>query len=190
MNKLIVLLGNPGSEYEDTRHNIAWQVVDKSSEYSHLNWKSKFKGLYASIDVEDDKIYFLKPETYMNLSGESVKPLCSFFKIEAQNVLVVQDELDLPVGTLIAKYAGGLAGHNGLKSISQHLGTNDFYRLRIGIGRPLHGSVSDHVLSNFKGDDLILLASIIIKSEEILKDFCRFDYEKAFKKYNKKIIIN
>jgi peptidyl-tRNA hydrolase, PTH1 family len=190
MNKLIVLLGNPGSEYQGTRHNIAWQIVDKSSEYSQLNWKSKFKGLYASIDLGGDKIFFLKPETYMNLSGESVKPICSFFKIETNNVLVVQDELDLPVGTLTAKSGGGLAGHNGLKSISQHLGTNEYYRLRIGIGRPVHGSVSDHVLSNFKGDDLILLESILLKSEEILKDFCSYDYEIAFKKYSKKIIIN
>jgi peptidyl-tRNA hydrolase, PTH1 family len=190
VNKLIVLLGNPGSEYEGTRHNIAWQIVDKSTEFSSLNWKSKFKGSYASIDEDSDKIYFLKPETYMNLSGESVKPLCSFYKIETANILVVQDELDLPVGTLVAKSGGGLAGHNGLKSISQHLGTNDFYRLRVGIGRPVHGSVSDHVLSDFRGDDLIQIETVMNKSEEILKDFCKFDFEKAFKKYNKKIIVN
>jgi peptidyl-tRNA hydrolase, PTH1 family len=189
MNKLIVLLGNPGAEYEGTRHNIAWQVVDKSSEFSSLPWKSKFKGLFASLDVNNDKIYFLKPETYMNLSGESVKPLCSFFKIETKNILVIQDELDLPVGTIVAKSGGGLAGHNGLKSISQHMGTNDYFRLRIGIGRPVHGSVSDHVLSDFRGDDLILIENVYIKAEEILKDFCQYDYERAFKKYSKKIIV-
>ncbi|MBT7611443.1 MAG: aminoacyl-tRNA hydrolase [Bacteriovoracaceae bacterium] len=189
MNKLIVLLGNPGAEYEGTRHNVAWQVMDNSREYSILAWKSKFKGLFASMDVDNDKIYFLKPETYMNLSGESVKPLCSFFKIEPQNILVIQDELDLPVGTIVAKCGGGLAGHNGLKSISQHMGTNDYYRLRIGIGRPVHGSISDHVLSNFKGDDLIIIERVYETSEEIIKDFCQFNYERAFKKYNKKIII-
>jgi peptidyl-tRNA hydrolase, PTH1 family len=175
MNKLIVLLGNPGTEYEGTKHNVAWLAVDKSQKYSSLVWKNKFKGVYASLDVDNDKIYFLKPETYMNLSGESVKPLCDFFKIAPQNILVIQDELDLPIGTVVAKFGGGLAGHNGLKSISQHLGTNDFYRLRIGIGRPAHGSVSDYVLSNFRGDELIHIESVLQKCEEIISDFCGMD---------------
>ena len=189
MNKLIVLLGNPGKEYEDTRHNIGWLIVDKYKDFSSLNWKSKFKGLYAAMDTEEGKVYFLKPETYMNLSGESVKPLCSFFKVEAKDILVVHDELDLPLGVMMGKFGGGHAGHNGLKSIAEHMGTKDFYRIRVGIGRPQHGSVSDWVLSKFHGDDAILLEQVIEKAGRIVHDFSVFDYEKAFRKYGKKISI-
>ncbi len=188
-DKLIVLLGNPGPEYKKTKHNIAWQIIDDAADISQNNWRSKFKGLFTSLEIEGSKTYFLKPETYMNLSGESVNSLCSFFKIGPGEVMVIQDELDLPFGTIVAKFGGGLAGHNGLKSISSHLGTNDFYRLRVGIGRPVHGTISDYVLSDFKGDDLILLENIINKTNEVIQDFYKLGFEKSFKKYNKKMII-
>lgn len=189
MNKLVVLLGNPGREYEETKHNIAWQIIDKCPEFSSLNWKSKFKGLYAAEDIGDFKVYFLKPETYMNLSGESVQPLCKFFKVEPKDMLVVHDELDLPLGKMMGKFGGGLAGHNGLKSIAEHMGTKDFYRLRVGIGRPQHGPVSDWVLSKFHGDDLILVDQVIEKAGKVVYDFCQFEFEKAFRKYGKKISV-
>src|SRR5690554_71944 len=135
MIKLVVGVGNPGAEYELTRHNIAWILFEFLPQLENAVWKSKFKGQYADVSQQGEKVYFLKPETYMNLSGESVGPLCSFFKIRPEEVLVVHDEVDLPFGRIQFKKGGGFAGHNGLKPIAQHLGTPDFYRMRMGIGR-------------------------------------------------------
>ena len=118
MIKLIVALGNPGSEYELTRHNIAWTLVDTHPDISSKMWKNKFKGEYTDFNIGSGKVYALKPQTFMNLSGESVGPLCQFFKIEPEEILVIQDELDLPFGQIHFKKDGGLAGHNGLKSMS------------------------------------------------------------------------
>jgi PTH1 family peptidyl-tRNA hydrolase len=153
MDRLIVGLGNPGTKYQHTRHNIGWDVFEELSFAHDLKWVDKFKGLYSVYNNEADKIYFLKPQTFMNLSGESVQPLMNFFKIPLENTLVVHDELDLPFGTIAFKKGGGLAGHNGLKSIAASLGTQDFRRVRMGIGRPVHGDVSNWVLSGYTGED-------------------------------------
>ena len=185
MIKLVVGLGNPGSEYESTRHNIGWLLLDAYAPISGNNWKSKFKGHYTDATIGTEKIYFLKPDTYMNLSGESVQPLCQFFKIKPEEILVLQDELDLPFGQIMFKKGGGLAGHNGLKSITQCLGTQDFYRMRMGIGRPLHGSVSNWVLGKFSGDKEIELGVVLDKSSEALSAFIK-EGMKAATKYNKK----
>jgi PTH1 family peptidyl-tRNA hydrolase len=185
MIKLVVGLGNPGSEYEFTRHNIGWLLLDAYNPISGNNWKSKFKGYYTDATIGSEKIYFLKPDTYMNLSGESVQPLCQFFKIKPEEILVLQDELDLPFGQIMFKKGGGLAGHNGLKSITQCLGTQDFHRMRIGIGRPVHGSVSNWVLSKFSGDKEIELGVVLDKSSEALSAFIK-EGMKAATKYNKK----
>lgn len=185
MIKLVVGLGNPGSEYEFTRHNIGWLLLDAYNPISGNNWKSKFKGYYTDATIGSEKIYFLKPNTYMNLSGESVQPLCQFFKIKPEEILVLQDELDLPFGQIMFKKGGGLAGHNGLKSITQCLGTQDFHRMRIGIGRPVHGSVSNWVLSKFSGDKEIELGVVLDKSSEALSAFIK-EGMKAATKYNKK----
>jgi len=152
MFDLVIGVGNPGSQYAQTKHNIAWLFFDELQELRSSVWKSKFKGEFAETLVEGHKTYFLKPQTFMNLSGESVQPLMNFFKIETKKILVVHDELDIPFGQVHFKMGGGLAGHNGLKSIAQHLGTDEFARMRIGIGRPVHGSVSDWVLSPFQGE--------------------------------------
>lgn len=151
-----------------------------------LNWKSKFKGLYAQADFHGDKFYFLKPETYMNLSGESVRPLIDFFKITPKEVLVLHDELDLPLGTITFKKGGGLAGHNGLKSLAEHLGTNDFYRLRMGIGRPPHGDVSNWVLSGFHGDENIIVDRVLEGTVEALMTLFKSGYERAANQYSRK----
>ena len=185
MIKLVVGLGNPGSEYEFTRHNMGWLLLDAYSPISGNNWKSKFKGFYTDATIGSEKIYFLKPDTYMNLSGESVQPLCQFFKIKPEEILVLQDELDLPFGQIMFKKGGGLAGHNGLKSITQCLGTQDFHRMRIGIGRPVHGSVSNWVLGKFSGDKEIELGVVLDKSSEALSAFIK-EGMKAATKYNKK----
>lgn len=185
MIKLIVALGNPGAEYELTRHNIGWLLVDTHPEVSKNIWKSKFKGEYTDISINGEKVYFLKPQTYMNLSGESVQPLCQFFKITPEEILVVQDELDLPFGQIHFKKGGGLAGHNGLKSITKCMGSQEFYRLRMGIGRPTRGSVSSWVLSKFPPELDQELGIVMEKSNQALDYFLINGYKKASNKYNK-----
>jgi PTH1 family peptidyl-tRNA hydrolase len=185
MIKLVVGLGNPGIDYENTRHNIAWIAIDNYSKLDGTFWKSKFKGFYTDINFNGEKVYFLKPETYMNLSGESVGPLCNFFKIEPTEILVIQDELDLPFGQIMFKKGGGLAGHNGLKSITAHMGSQDFFRLRIGIGRPVHGSVSSWVLGKFPSDQKVELEIVMKKCDEAITSFLK-NGMKAATRYNKK----
>jgi PTH1 family peptidyl-tRNA hydrolase len=189
MFKLIVALGNPGAQYEFTRHNIAWIQLRFIDEVENATWKNKFKGEYCSIPFGGETVHFLKPQTFMNLSGESVGSLCTFFKILPSEVLVMHDELDLPFGQIHFKKGGGLAGHNGLKSTAQHLGTPDFYRMRIGIGRPVHGSVSSWVLGKFTGDEEIVLGSLMEKSGQALKFACKHGLQKAANKYNKKDLL-
>lgn len=189
MVKLVVGVGNPGHEYELTRHNIAWLAMDNLKFNEDLLWKDKFKGIWASMDLKGDKKYFLKPQTYMNLSGESVQPMAHFFKIEPKEILVVQDEIDLPYGEITFKSGGGLAGHNGLKSIAQKLGTQDFLRLRLGVGRPQRGSVSDWVLKSFKSDELDDLGLFLTESAKAIEYALEFGYHKAASKFSKKNVF-
>jgi PTH1 family peptidyl-tRNA hydrolase len=150
MFQLIVGVGNPGPQYAETKHNIAWMLLDDFPPFKSGPWKSKFKGLYTEGSIKGQKYYGLKPQTFMNLSGESVQPFAAFFKVQASSILVIHDELDIPFGQVHFKMGGGLAGHNGLKSIAACLGTDQFARMRIGIGRPPHGDVSHWVLSPFE----------------------------------------
>jgi len=163
MFQLVVALGNPGSEYADTRHNVAWLFLDQLQELNRAIWKTKFKGEYTELTIKGEKVYFLKPQTYMNLSGESVQAMCAFFKISPENILVIHDELDLPFGQIHFKKGGGLAGHNGLKSMAAILGTDQFSRMRVGIGRPVHGSVANWVLSSFSKEEKLSLPHLLEK---------------------------
>src|ERR687885_1465343 len=152
LDLLVVGLGNPGREYARHRHNVGWMVVEELARRHGGLWKSKFNGKLAEIRVDGHRVALLKPETYMNESGRSVSAAARFYKLEPDAVLVVHDEGDFDLGRLQARLGGGLAGHNGLRSIAQALGTQDFLRLRIGVGRPGRGdrrSVSDYVLSPF-----------------------------------------
>lgn len=184
--KLIVGLGNPGSEYAHTRHNIGFMVLDSLEKKYSLSWKEKFKGLYAQISVGDEKIYFLKPQTFMNLSGESVSGLCSFFKIEISDILVVYDEIELPYGTLVFKKGGGLAGHNGLKSIVAQIGGQDFLRIRMGVGRPTHGDVASYVLSKFSSDEKMTLANFLEGATSAVATYIESGFEKAASEFSRK----
>ena len=151
--RLVVGLGNPGREHARNRHNAGWMVVDELARRHGGSWRSKFAGQLTEIRVGDAKLALLKPETYMNESGRSVGAAASFFKVEPADVLVVHDEGDFDLGRLELKDGGGLAGHNGLRSIAQHLGTQDFLRLRIGVGRPERGDprpLADWVLADFQ----------------------------------------
>lgn len=149
-------MGNPGREYARNRHNAGYLVVDELARRHGGSWKSKFSGQVAEVRHGDARLVLLKPETYMNESGRSVGAAAAFFKVEPADVLVVHDEGDFDLGRLEIKHGGGLAGHNGLRSIAQALGTQDFTRLRIGVGRPERGdprSLADYVLANFDEHD-------------------------------------
>lgn len=156
LDLLVAGLGNPGREYERTRHNLGWLVLDELARRHHGSWRSKFSGSLAEVRRDGLRLALLKPETYMNESGRSVGAAARFFKVEPERLLVVHDDVDLEPGRLQARAGGGLAGHNGLRSLAQDLGTQDFERLRIGVGRPGRGdprSVSDWVLSGFAPED-------------------------------------
>lgn len=189
LDRLIIGLGNPGSKYHNTRHNIGWDVFEELSFANDLRWNDKFKGLYAIYQNGDEKIYFLKPQTYMNLSGESAQLLMNFFKIPVENILVVHDELDLPFGTIAFKKGGGLAGHNGLKSIAAVLGTQEFRRVRVGIGRPIHGDVSNWVLSGYTGEDKDFFRPYLKGTAEALEQYIKLGFDKAATTYSKKKIV-
>ena len=153
LDLLVAGLGNPGRGYENTRHNVGWLVADELARRHGGSFRSKFSGRLAETRLGPRRIALLKPETYMNESGRSLGAAARFFKIDPEALLVVHDDVDLAEGRLQARLGGGLAGHNGLRSIAQALGTQDFLRLRIGVGRPGRGDrrpVADYVLSPFE----------------------------------------
>jgi peptidyl-tRNA hydrolase, PTH1 family len=152
LDLLVAGLGNPGREYDRTRHNVGRMVADELARRHGGSWRSKFSGRVAETRVNSHRIALLKPETYMNESGRSIAGAARFFKAPVESVLVVHDDVDLEEGRLQARLGGGLAGHNGLRSIARELGSKDFQRLRIGVGRPGRGdrrSVADFVLAPF-----------------------------------------
>jgi PTH1 family peptidyl-tRNA hydrolase len=156
LDLLVAGLGNPGPEHSHDRHNAGWMVVDELARRHDGSFRGKFNGKLAETRFGDARIALLKPETYMNLSGGSIASAARFFKVPVEQVLVVHDDVDLPVGRLQARLGGGLAGHNGLRSIAQALGTPEFMRVRIGVGRPERGDrrpVADYVLSPFAPED-------------------------------------
>jgi PTH1 family peptidyl-tRNA hydrolase len=156
LDLLVAGLGNPGREHEQDRHNAGWMVVDELVRRHGGSFRSKFSGRLAEVRMSESRIALLEPETYMNESGRSISAAARFFKVDPADVLVVHDDVDLDVGRLQARLGGGLAGHNGLRSIAQALGTQDFLRLRIGVGRPGRGDrrpVADYVLSPFSPED-------------------------------------
>jgi len=168
--RLIVGLGNPGREYESTRHNVGFWWVEEFARAQKLNFKSesKFHGLTARGQVQGHEIMLLMPQTFMNHSGRAVGALAQFFKIEPAEMLVIHDELDLPPGVARLKMGGGHGGHNGLKDIIAHLGTKDFWRLRIGIGHPGdRAEVSNYVLGDPRREERELIDEAMQKAQNI-----------------------
>ena len=150
---LVAGLGNPGREYRANRHNVGFMVADELARRHGGAWKAKFNAQLADVRIDGHKVVLLKPQTYMNDSGRPVSDAMRFYKLEPGSVIVVHDETDLPLGRLQARRGGGLAGHNGLRSVAQHLGTPEFLRLRIGVGRPERGDrrpLADYVLADFE----------------------------------------
>ena len=159
---LIAGLGNPGPKYADNRHNVGFMVADVlARRWSAPSFRDKFKGEFAKVSVSGKDIVLLKPMTYMNLSGESVQLAMRFFRVPLEQVMVVHDELDLPFGTVRLKVGGGIAGHNGLRSMVEHCGARDFDRCRVGIGRPQHGRPEGYVLSDFSSLEKAELADVL-----------------------------
>ena len=185
LDLLVAGLGNPGREYEQTRHNIGWLVVDELARRHGGSFRSKFSGQLSELRVGEQKLALLKPETYMNESGRSIAAAARFFKVEPRNLLVVHDDVDLEPERFQARLGGGLAGHNGLRSISQALGTNDFLRLRIGVGRPGRGdrrSVSNHVLSPFDAESDV--EALVTRAADAVEAIAADGLEDAQRRYN------
>jgi PTH1 family peptidyl-tRNA hydrolase len=185
LDLLVVGLGNPGREYERTRHNAGWLVLDELARRHDGSWRSKFSGSLAEVRLGDLRLALLKPETYMNESGRSVGAAVRFFKVEPEQVLVVHDDVDLEPGRLQARAGGGLAGHNGLRSLAQHLGSQDFLRLRIGVGRPGRGdprSVADWVLSPFSPEEDA--EALISRSADAVETIAADGLEAAQQRFN------
>ncbi len=185
LDLLVAGLGNPGRQYEQTRHNVGWMVVDELARRHGGSFRSKFSGQLAETRVDDLRLALLKPETYMNESGRSLAAAARFFKVDPARLLVVHDDVDLAPGRLQARLGGGLAGHNGLRSISQALGSQDFLRLRIGVGRPGRGDrrpVADYVLSPFAADEDA--DEIVSRSADAVETLAREGLDQAQARYN------
>jgi PTH1 family peptidyl-tRNA hydrolase len=185
LDLLVVGLGNPGREYERTRHNAGWLALDELARRHNGSWRSKFSGSLAEVRLGDAKLGLLKPETYMNESGRSVGAAARFFKVAPEQVLVVHDDVDLESGRLQARSGGGLAGHNGLRSLAQHLGSQEFERLRIGVGRPGRGdprSVADWVLSPFAPEEDA--GALVSRSADAVETIVSDGLEAAQQRFN------
>jgi PTH1 family peptidyl-tRNA hydrolase len=185
LDLLVAGLGNPGAGYEKTRHNVGWLVMDELARRHGGSFRSKFSGRLAELRIDGSRVALLKPETYMNESGRSLGAAARFFKAEPDGLLVVHDDVDLEPGRLQARAGGGLAGHNGLRSIAQALGTQEFLRLRIGVGRPGRGdrrSVSDYVLSGFGPDEDV--DALVTRSADAVETLIRDGLEAAQARFN------
>ena len=173
--KLIVGLGNPGDKYQGTRHNVGFDVIDALARQEGLKLTDqKFRSDYTIWRVGDEKVLLVKPYTFMNLSGEAVLPLMSYYNISPDELVVVYDDLDLEPGKLRLRQSGSAGGHNGVKSIIEMLGTQDFKRVKIGIGRPQYGrKVVDHVLQRFDTDDRALIEQKIDQTTDLLRAWAK-----------------
>jgi peptidyl-tRNA hydrolase, PTH1 family len=185
LDLLVAGLGNPGREYERTRHNLGWLVVDELARRHGGSFRSKFSGQLSEVRFGDAKVALLKPETYMNESGRSIAGARKFFKVDPEALLVVHDDVDLDPERFQARRGGGLAGHNGLRSIAQAVGTNDFLRLRLGVGRPGRGdrrSVSDYVLAKF--DPETDVDALVARAADAVETIVADGLEETQRRYN------
>lgn len=185
---LIVGLGNPGAKYSKTRHNIGFMAVDHVAEANSIALsKSNFKGLWGKGSIAGKEIILLKPQTYMNLSGEAVRGISGYFHIKPEDILVIYDDIDLEFGSVRIRPGGGSGGHRGMESIIEHLGTNNFPRIRLGIGRPKErgqGDVADYVLSSLTPDEKDTLKQMLDRTKDAVDAILKDGIEKAMNKFN------
>lgn len=183
---LLVGLGNPGARYARTRHNIGFMAIDAWCEQATASpsWSEKWKAQVATLGTGSARVVALKPQTFMNRSGQSVVPAAQFLRVPAAQILVVHDEVDFQLGRLAVKKGGGHGGHNGLRDILQLLGNGDFLRIRLGVGRPVHGEVADHVLSDFLPDERIVLDELLERAVKAITCVTREGVVTAMNKFN------
>ena len=183
--RLIVGLGNPGKEYDKTRHNVGFMVIDKFSLKNDIKInKEKFGGIYGEKIINNEKYILLKPQSYINLSGEVIIKYINYFKIAVEDILVICDDMDLELGTYKLRYKGGSAGHNGLKNIQQHLSTNEYKRIKVGISKTTEISKADYVLGHFNEIDYKKIEIVIDKISDIIVQFNDLSFENLMNKYN------
>lgn len=182
--KLIVGLGNPGKKYEHTRHNMGFDVVDLFSELAQIDIdKEAFKGLVGRGKVFDEDVYLLKPQTFMNLSGESVREIVSYFKIPKEDIIVIYDDLDLEPGKIRLRLSGSSGGHRGIQNIIDQLGSEEIKRIRIGIGKPYYDTI-DYVLGKPLKEEQVLIDEAIKKAVDALKEILKNNFDSAMNKFN------
>lgn len=183
--KLIVGLGNPGNEYLKTRHNVGFMCIDEICKYFNVSLdQNKFNGLFGQKVINNEKVLFLKPLSYINLSGEVIKKFVDYFKINIEDILIIVDDMDLDLGKYKLRYKGGSAGHNGLKNIELMLKTNEYKRIKIGISRNKNYDMKDYVLGKLSNEEFNKLNEVIIKTPKIIEDFLYLDFNKLMNKYN------
>ncbi len=185
--KLIVGLGNPGKEYENTRHNMGFMAIDNYAMNNNLTFsKNKFGGIYTEFNIDGEKIILLKPQQYINLSGEVIKKYIDFYKIKIEDVLIISDDLDMPFGKIKIKYKGSSGGHNGLKNIELLLGTSEYRRIKIGISNDKNIDTKDYVLSKLSIENKEKLICVHKTINEILNDYFKLSFDNLMNKYNTK----
>ncbi len=184
--KLIVGLGNPGKQYENTRHNIGFLVIDKLSEQLNIRLdQAKFKGIFGMGNVEGEKILLLKPLTFMNLSGESIRAVMDYYQVQIEDLVVIYDDLDLPIGRIRLRQQGSAGGHNGIKSTIAHLSTQNFNRIRVGIDRPKNGmNVADYVLGRFTKDERLMMEDVIVKCSDACDQWLNRPFLQVMNEFN------
>jgi len=185
--KLIVGLGNPGPEYRDTRHNVGFKVIDALAERwrAQDQWREKFEALHIKTNVGDEAVILAKPLTFMNLSGQAVAGLSGFYKIAPADILIVTDDVAIPLGRLRARREGGAGGHNGLKSIIQSLATQAFPRMRVGVGRgDSRRDLADHVLGRFEADEHGTVSAALLRAAEASEVFLSDGIERVMNVFN------
>lgn len=187
--QLVVGLGNPGARYQATRHNIGFVVLDRLAERHGGVWREQFDGRSCDLRVGAHRVLLLQPQTFMNRSGTSVRNAASFFKIPPEEVIVVHDEVDLPLADVRLKVGGGEAGHNGLRSVSQHLGTQGYARLRCGVGRPapeFSGEVADYVLQAFAPAEAAAVDTLVSDAVRALELALELGLQPAMNQVNRR----
>ncbi|MFC0472885.1 aminoacyl-tRNA hydrolase [Halalkalibacter kiskunsagensis] len=184
--KLIVGLGNPGDKYTGTRHNVGFDCIDYCARQMEIKLdQSKFKGLFGKGIINGEKVFLLKPLTYMNLSGESVRPFIDYFHIDIKDVVVIYDDMDLPVGKIRLRQKGSAGGHNGIKSLIQHLGTPEFNRIRVGVDRPQNGeSIVNYVLGSYRPDEREQVAESIIQTSKAVEAWTTKTFLEVMNEFN------
>jgi len=184
---LVVGLGNPGRQHARNRHNVGFMTVDRLAQRHALTFaRRKGKALVAEGNIAGRRVILTKPQTYMNLSGQSVTALVRFFKTPLERLLVVYDDLDLPLAQIRLRPGGGSGGHKGLKSLIERLGASDFPRLRIGIGRPVHGDPVDFVLQNFTADEWVAMDAALDRAVEAIEHWLAHGMDAAMNVFNQK----